>query len=167
MKVSQLMSSYQPDSSFTGFALCDDWVLAIDTSGGDGAVGDYETAQAGITGVEAVLTPITVEKQYIRSGLSTLKTGTRRSFLVTGDRCIGDAFQDFALSHAVKYGEGQQAIVRYVYFCLLDGKGERGQVSILTENDGSGNAGDSAAIRLRLMQVGEMPQEFTFSGAVA
>ena len=37
-----------------------------------------------------ILKPVTQDKQYIRSGQNTMKTGTQRSFAVTGDRYVGD-----------------------------------------------------------------------------
>ena len=55
---------------------------------------------------------------------------------------VGDEFQDFALSHAIMYGTGQTVIRAYVYFCLLNGKGEKGAASIIVNSDGSGSAGE-------------------------
>ena len=42
------------------------------------------------------------------------------------------------LSHAIKYGTGQAVIKPYVYFNMLTGKGERGNISIAVEDDLSG-----------------------------
>ena len=42
----------------------------------------------GIAGLDAQLNPVTQDKQYIRAGQSTTKTGTQRSFTVSGDRYV-------------------------------------------------------------------------------
>ena len=132
MKLSELMASYTPNADFEGFVTNDDFVLAIDCSAdGSATVKDYAVAQLGVTGLDANLNPITQDKTYIRAGQSTMKTGNQRAFKVSGDRYIGDDFQDFALSHAVMYGTGSAVIRKYVYFCLLNGKGETGQASII------------------------------------
>lgn len=164
MKLSELMKQTQTEEGFSGFVTCDDWVLAVSVSGRETAPPDFETVQAGIVGVEAQMNPVTQEKQYIRSGKSTMKTGVQRTFVITGDRCVGDPFQDYALSPEIRCGSGQSVIVSYVYFCLLNGRGERGEASILVDCDGSGTAGEGAAIRLRLQQSGSMPEEFLWAG---
>ena len=124
MKLSELMATHTPSSTFEGFVTNDDFVLAIDCSAdGSATVKDYAVAQLGVTGLDANLNPITQDKTYIRAGQSTMKTGNQRAFKVSGDRYIGDDFQDFALSHAVMYGTGSAVIRKYVYFCLLNGKG--------------------------------------------
>lgn len=164
MKLTELMSGRTPDKTFSGFITADDWVLAVDVSGAENtAVGDYETVQAGIVKVEANLNPITSEKQYIRSGQATLKTGVQRVFDISGDRCIGDPFQDWALSLAMRYGLGQRVIVPYVYFCLLTGEGECGKVSVLIRSDGSTGAGEGSGFLLTLRQAGEAPAAYTWS----
>ena len=94
MKLSELMAGYTPDAEFEGFATNDDWVLAV----GIGEVTsekEYTVVQMGIAGLDPQLNPVTQDKQYIRTGLSTSKTGTQRSFAISGDRYIGDAFQDY------------------------------------------------------------------------
>ena len=146
MKLSELMATHTPSSTFEGFVTNDDFVLAIDCSAdGSATVKDYAVAQLGVTGLDANLNPITQDKTYIRAGQSTMKTGNQRAFKVSGDRYIGDDFQDFALSHAVMYGTGSAVIRKYVYFCLLNGKGETGEASIIVNSDGSGSAGESAS----------------------
>ena len=142
MKLSELMAGYTPDAEFTGYATNDDYVLAIDT-GESESEDDYEVVEMGVAELDAQMNPITQDKTYIRAGQSTQKTGTQRAFKITGDRYIGDAAQDFLLSHEMKYGTGNSVIVPYVYFCILTGKGEKGKVSIIVNSDGSGNAGES------------------------
>lgn len=164
MKLSELMSGRTPSPSFEGFVTSDDFVLAVDCSKeGAAAVGDYAVAQIGVAGLDAKLNPVSQDKQYIRAGQSTTKTGNQRSFSVSGDRYVGDTFQDFALSHAVKYGTGNSVIRDYVYFCVLNGQGEKGRVSIIVNSDGSGKAGESSEIDIELKKSGDAPVSYTYS----
>ena len=119
----------------------------------------------GIAGLDAQLNPVTQDKQYIRAGQSTTKTGTQRSFAVTGDRYVGDDAQDFCLSHAMKYGTGSGVVTNYIYFNILTGKGEKGQCSIIVNSDGSGNAGESSAVDIEFKKIGSNPAEYTYSAA--
>lgn len=168
MKLSELMTGKTPSPDFEGWVTNDDYVLAVDvtTTGTTAAdVDDYAVVEIGVAGFDSALNPVTVEKTYIRAGKSTTKTGTQRSFKVTGDRYFGDDFQDFALSHAIKYGTGNAVIRDYVYFNMLTGEGEKGKVSIIVNNDGSGNAGESASIEIDLIKQGAAPVEYSYSSA--
>lgn len=163
MKLSELMKGRAPDPNFEGFVTNDDMVLAVDISGAeDTAPGDFVVVQMGIDGLDAQNNPVTVDKQYIRAGKSTTKTGNQRSFKVGGDRYVGDPFQDYACSPAIMQGVGQAVIVPYVYFCLLNGKGERGTVSIITNSDASGSAGENAGIDIELKKVGSAPEAWGY-----
>lgn len=163
-KVSDLIAEVgDPLPNFEGWVTNDDFVLAIGITGEETSENDYEVVQTGVQGLDAQLNPVTQDKQYIRAGQSTQKTGTQRSFAVTGDRYIGDGAMDFIMSHKIKYGTGQAVVVPYVYFCLLNGKGEKGTVSIIVNSDGGGNAGESAAISIDFKKIGAMPEEFTYS----
>ena len=113
--------------------------------------------------MDAKLNPVTHDKTYIRAGQSTMKTGNQRSFTVSGDRYVGDEFQDFALSHAIMYGTGQTVIRAYVYFCLLNGKGEKGAASIIVNSDGSGSAGESAEVDIEIRKASAQPTEYTYT----
>lgn len=166
MKLSELMAEHTPDPAFEGFVTNDDMVLAVDVSGkADTAPGDYVVVQMGIDGLDAQNNPVTVDKQYIRAGQSTMKTGNQRSFKVSGDRYVGDPFQDYACSPAIMQGVGQAVIVPYVYFCLLNGKGEKGTVSIITNSDASGAAGENAGIDIELKKVGAAPEAYAYTAA--
>ena len=161
MKISELMAGVTPNASYEGWVTADDWVLAIDTNPSASAatdVKDYEVVQMGIEGLDANLNPVTSEKTYIRAGKSTQKTGTARSFAVSGDRYIGDPAQDF-----MKYAKGNAAVTNYVYFCILNGKGEKGQVSVIVNSEGGGNAGESSSIDINLQKIGAEPEEYTYS----
>lgn len=169
MLLSALMANSTPKPDFTGFVTNDDWVLAVDC--GETAATDWSGAkefavvQLGVTGLDSNLNPVTQDKTYLRAGQSTTKTGNQRSFAITGDRYVGDEFQDFALGHAIKYGTGQSVIRKYVYFNILTGKGEQGEVSIIVNSDGSGEAGNNAEIDIELRKAGAQPTEYTYSAA--
>ena len=167
MKLSELMKNHTPSSDFEGFVTNDDFVLAVDcsASGNAASPADYAVVQIGVSGLDAQLNPVTQDKQYIRAGQSTTKTGTQRSFAVSGDRYVGDDFQDFALSHAVKYGTGNAVVRDYVYFCLLNGQGEQGKCSIIVNSDGAGDAGESSEIDIELKKSGDAPASYTYSAA--
>ena len=167
MKLSALMAGATVNPSFTGFVTNDDWVLAVDcgeTAATDfESVSDFAVVQMGVAGLDSNLNPITQDKVYIRAGQSTAKTGNQRSFSVSGDRYIGDEFQDFALSHAIKYGTGQTVVRKYVYFNIVTGKGESGECVIIVNSDGSGEAGNSSEIDIELKKSGAAPAEYTWS----
>lgn len=168
MKLSELMQGRVPDAAYEGWVTADDWVLAINTTPGaeaETAVKDYEVVQMGIEGLDAQLNPVTSEKTYIRAGKSTQKTGAARSFAVSGDRYMGDPAQDFMLSHKMKYGTGNGVVTDYVYFCILNGIGEKGQVSVIVNSEGGGNAGESSSIDISLQKIGAEPTEYTYAAA--
>lgn len=170
MKLSELMSKITLNPDFEGFVTNDDFVLAVDC--GETPAADFESAedfavvQLGVAGLDSNLNPITQDKTYIRAGQSTAKTGNQRSFSVTGDRYIGDEFQDFALSHDIKYGTGQTVVRKYVYFNIVTGKGESGDCCIIINSDGSGEAGNSAEIDIELKKSGAAPDEFAYTALV-
>lgn len=163
MKISDLLINYSPTANYEGFITNDDWVLAVDlTSGTNTDIDDYTVAQMGVAGLDAQLNPITVDQQYIRAGQSTTKTGTQRTFAITGDRYVGDDFQDYCFSHIIKYGVGQSVMVPYVYFNVKNGFGEKGRVSIIVNSDGSGNAGENSGISIDLKKAGSLPTYYTY-----
>ena len=163
MKLSELMTKHKPSTSYEGWVTNDDFVLAVDITGTDAEVSDYVVAEIGVSGLDSNLNPITQDKTYIRAGQSTMKTGNQRSFSLSGDRYAGDEFQDYIMSHNIKYGTGSGVVVPYVYFCLLNGKGEKGKVSIIVNSDGSGEAGNSAEIDVELKKSGSQPEEYTYN----
>lgn len=170
MKVNELMTGYKPNPSYEGWVTNDDYVFAIDIdphASKKTADGDYEVVEMGIAGLDAQLNPVTQDKQYIRSGQTTMKTGTQRSFAVTGDRYVGDPAQDYCLSHGQKYGTGNSVVTNYLYFNILNGKGEKGQCSVIVNSDGSGNAGESSAVDIEFKKIGATPSEYIYSGITA
>lgn len=166
MKLSELMAGHTPNPNYEGWVTNDDYVFAIDSKpNADSATTekDFVVVEMGIAGLDAQLNPVTQDKQYIRSGQNTMKTGTQRSFAVTGDRYVGDEAQDYCLSHGMKYGTGNGVVTNYVYFNILTGKGEKGQCSIIVNSDGSGNAGESSAVDIEFKKIGNNPTEYTYS----
>lgn len=162
MKLSELMTGRTPDPAFEGFSTADDMVLAVDFSGSATNPNEFIVAQEGITEQSGALSAQTQDSQYLRTGQATIKTGTSRSFSLSGDRYNGDAFQDAILSHPVKYGTGQAVIKPYVYFNMLTGKGEKGNISIAVEDDLSGAAGENASFSATLSSTSK-PAEYTYT----
>lgn len=166
MTLKELMQEFTPDPSFEGWVTNDDFVLAINLDPGTTTdVKEFGVAQMGVEGLDAQLNPITADKTYVRAGRSTQRTGTQRSFKMSGDRYIGDAVQDYLFSHAIKYGTGNAVITDYVYFNVLNGKGEKGKVTIIVNSDGSGNAGETSTIDVEFKKVGSTPEEFIYSAS--
>ncbi len=167
MILSNLMAGVTVNPDFTGFVTNDDWVLAVDcgeTAAADfTSVGEFAVVQMGVAGLDSNMNPVTVDKTYIRAGQSTAKTGNQRSFSITGDRYVGDEFQDFALSHKIKYGTGQAVVRKYVYFNIITGAGESGDAVIIVNSDGSGEAGNSSEIDIELRKSGAMPEEYSWT----
>ncbi len=166
MKLRELMAGHKPDPDYEGWVTNDDYVLAIDLKPGEKPETDtneYAVVEIGISGLDSQMNPVTQDKQYIRSGQNTMKTGTQRSFKIGGDRYVGDEAQDYCLSHKMKYGTGNGVVTNYVYFNILNGKGEKGQVSIIVNSDGSGNAGESSAVDIEFKKIGSNPVEYTYS----
>jgi len=167
MKLKELMKDRKPDPAYEGWVTNDDYVLAIDLKPGEKPetdISEYAVVEMGISGLDSQMNPVTQDKQYIRSGQNTMKTGTQRSFTLSGDRYVGDEAQDYCLSHKMKYGTGNGVVTNYVYFNILNGKGEKGQVSIIVNSDGSGNAGESSAVDIEFKKIGSNPTEYTYSG---
>lgn len=166
MTVKQLMSGINPSAEFKGFATNDDWVLACGITGEETNENDYTVVQMGIAGLDPQMNPTTQDKQYIRTGVSTSKTGTQRTFSISGDRYIGDEFQDYCFGLDIAHGVGQAVVVPYVYFSMLTGKGEKGTASIIVNSDGGGNAGENSSISIDLRSVGTKPTAYTYSAGV-
>ena len=162
MKLSELMQGRTPDAAFEGFSTADDMVLAIDFTGEATDPNLYTVAQEGITEQSGALSAQTQDSQYLRTGQVTIKTGTSRSFTLSGDRYNGDEFQDAILGHAIKFGTGQTVIKPYVYFNMLTGKGEKGKISIAVEDDLSGAAGENASFSATLTSTIK-PTEYTYA----
>jgi len=157
------MKGKTPNPDFEGFSTADDMVLAVDFEAVENTAPEaFIVAQNGITDQSGSLSAQTKESQYLRTGQVSTKTGTSRAFKVSGDRYLKDPFQDALLAHKLKYGTGQAVIKPYVYFNLLTGKGEKGKVSIVVEDDLSGGAGDNASFSATLTSTVK-PDEYTYA----
>lgn len=161
MTLAELMANKTPSASYEGITNADDMVLAVNLAGSS-KISGYIVAQEGISEATGSLEAETQEKQYLRSGKSTTKTGTSRTFNVTGDRIVGDDFQDAILDYSVKFGTGSAVVKDYIYFNILTGKGEKGIVSIAVTEDLSGAAGENATFTATLSSRGT-PVEYTYS----
>ena len=54
-------------------------------------------------------------------------------------------------------------MVPYVYFCILNGKGEKGKATIIVNSDGGGAVGETSAVDIDLKKFGSSPEEFTYT----
>ena len=162
MKLSELMQGKNVDPKFRGQTTADDMVLAVNLAGAaPGSYGDYVVAQVQINEHSGSLEAQTVETQYIRAGEVTTKTGTTRMITVSGDRYVGDEFQDLLLSHGMKYGTGSAVQKEYVYFSILNGVGESGVAAIVVEDDAAGAAGEALTFNATLTST-KTPDEYAF-----
>lgn len=164
MKLSEYMAEVK--ASATGERTGRQMVLAVDCSedGKAASVGEYVVIAQHIENHGASLSPNTVDKSYIGEGETTLKTGTKRSFAITGQLLRGDEFHDFINSHAIKYGVGSAVKRGYAYLDPGAKKGEKGTVTIAVNKDGSGAAGDPGDIDVTL-SVDGTPDEYTYPEA--
>lgn len=92
------------------------------------------------------------------------ESATQRTLSVNGNRCVGDAFQDFLLSHKIKYGTGSDVVVPYIYFSLRTGKGEKGTCTLIVTSDVGGSAGSPATFACDVKGIG-IPDEFDYNPA--
>ena len=157
-----LMDAAKPKKDYTGYVLSDDMVLAIDVSGNNAETDftkinpdEFAVIEMGAKTVDATLDAEEKDKNYIRSGKNTSKTGTQRTFAPKLDRYIGDAAQDYIDS--LKYGTGQSVVVNYAYLNRLSGMGEVGSVSVAVTSDGGGESGDNAAFECSLKGISGKP----------
>lgn len=139
----------EPKADYTGVERADDFIFAIQTSTEQNKVGDWIVCAERVKEHSGALNATTEDNSYIRAGTVTEKGEVQRTFALNGNRCVGDAAQDFLLSHKVKFGSGQSVIFPYVYFSVKTGKGEKGQASFIVTSDTSGAAGAAARLCLR------------------
>lgn len=163
MKLSVFMAALGASVAATGERTGRQMVLAVDCSAGTPAtaVGNYAVVGPHIENHGASLSAKTTDKSYVGEGDMTLKTGTQRTFGVTGQLLRGDEFHDFINQHAIKYGVGSAVQRSYVYFDPGTGEGEKGIVTIVVNKDGAGAAGDPGDIDVTLSAQGT-PEEFTY-----
>ncbi len=162
MTVSELMANITTNPNLEGIATADDMVFAMNIGSATTAdVGSWVVAQAGITEISGSMSAQTAESQYLRTGVVSTKTGNSKSFVLQGERYRADPFQEALLTHELKWGTGALVVKEYVYFDMLTGKGEKGQVSVNIESDFSSAAGANAGLSAALHVQG-VPQQFTY-----
>ena len=103
----------------------------------------------------------TTDNTYIRTGPVTTKGSVQRTLSIHGNRCVGDAFQDFLLSHKIVFGSGSDVVVPYIYFSARTGKGEVGECVLIVTSDVGGSAGAAATFACDAKGI-ETPEEFDY-----
>lgn len=166
MTVSEAISKsgITPSASYTGTEAANDFLLAFQTESTQTKESQWIVCADHVKEHSGSLNATTEDTQYIRTGNVTEKTGTQRTLAVNGDRCVGDAFQDFVLSHKIKYGTGSDVIVPYIYFSLRTGKGEKGEAAVIVTSDVGGAAGSKATFACDVKATG-IPDEFDYTTA--
>ena len=155
-------SGLTPSTSYTGIETANDFLLAFQTDKSKQAkVSDWIVCADHVKEHSGSLNASTTDEAFIRTGTVTTKTGTQRTLAVNGNRCVGDAFQDFVLSHKIKYGTGKDVIVPYVYFSVRTGKGETGNASLVVTSDVGGSANAPATFAVDVKAVGT-PKAFDY-----
>lgn len=162
MKVSELMANRDVVAEYSGGVTNDDFVLAIQTESTQAKESDYIVVQGGVTSHAASINSSTSESQYIRTGKSTTRTDAQRQFTLTGDRQCADDAQEFLLSNKMKFATGKAATVKYVYFNIFTGKGEKGTVTVDVTEDQGGEAGNNATFSINLMGTAK-PTDYVYS----
>ena len=151
----------EPKANYTGVERADDFIFAIQTCAEQTKVGDWIVCAERVKEHSGALNATTEDNSYIRAGTVTEKGEVQRTFALNGNRCVGDAAQDFLLSHKVKFGSGQSVIFPYVYFSVKTGKGERGQAAFIVTSDASGAAGAAAGFACDVKGIGT-PSEYDY-----
>ena len=148
----------------TGEYVGRDMVLGLDCTEDGTAASPAEYTYVGrhIEDYGATLNASSEDKSYVYEGDSTLKTSTQRTFSITGQRYISDAFQDFVTSYKIKFGTGSTVQRGYCYFHSGTKTGEQGTMTILVNNDGNGAASSPADIDVELKSSGPV-SEYTYS----
>lgn len=155
-------SGITPSADYAGIENTDDFVLAIQTESTQTKKSSWIVCADHVREHSGALNAQTSDNTYIRTGPVTTKGTTQRTLTVNGDRCVGDAFQDFVLSHKMKYGTGQSVVVPYLYFSLRTGKGEVGKAAIIVTSDVGGSAGAIATFAADVKGIGT-PAEFDYT----
>ena len=155
------LSGLTPSADYTGVETTDDFLLAVQTEASQTDF-NVQLAAAQSAGADLLFLPI----YYIRTGPVTTKGSVQRTLSIQGDRYVGDAFQDFLLSHKIAFGSGQSVVVPYVYFSLRTGKGEKGEGALILTSDVGGSAGANATFAADFKGIGT-PAEFDYNTAVA
>lgn len=163
MTVTELMTAagVTPKADYAGEVKTNFMILGVAVDDTETDPKEYVVAAAHITNLGAEVDASTEDSNYLYEGKFTARIDARRTFSLEGKRIVGDAFQDWACSHAVKFGTGNAVIRDYVYFNALTGEGEKGRLTINTTKDGSGEANNSADFACDAYSSGA-PDEYTY-----
>ena len=151
----------EPSADYVGVERADDFIFAMQTDNATQTkVSDWTVFAERVKEHSGALNASTEDAQYIRATV-TEKGETQRTFTVNGNRYVGDAAQDFLLSHKVKFGSGTDVVFPYIYFSAKTGKGEKGAAAFIVTADASGSASNSAGFACDVKGVG-VPAEFNY-----
>lgn len=156
------LSGITPSADYTGIETTDDFLLAVQTESGQSKVDDWVVCADHVREHSGALNASTPDNTYIRTGPVTTKGSVQRTLSIQGDRCMGDTFQNFLLSHKIAFGSGQSVVVPYVYFSLRTGKGEKGEGVLILTSDVGGSAGANATFAADFKGIGT-PEEFDYT----
>lgn len=164
MTVTELMTAagVTPNPGYAGEVKTNFMILGVAVEGSETDPTKYTVAAAHVTNLGAEIDASTEDSNYLYEGKFTARIDARRTFSLEGKRIVGDAFQDWACSHAVKFGTGNAVVRDYVYFNALTGDGEKGKLTINTTKDGSGEANNSADFACDAYSSGA-PDEYTYA----
>lgn len=170
MKIGAFMATVTPDPAYIGHSTADDWVLGIGYQYTPGATNneDYDTymlVAAGIREHSGVINTTSSENTYIRTSVKTTKTGAARQLTINGDRVFGDEAQDAALASTELWGTGSTITHPYVYFNRLTGKGEKGWLDLIVNEDVTGEASTNQQFSIVGTST-ETPEDFTYKAYV-
>ena len=155
-------SGITPSASYTGIETADDFVFAIQTKSTKSKETDWVVCADHVKEHSGALNSSTTSDTFIRTGPTDTKSAVQRTLSVNGNRCVGDAFQDFLLSRKIVFGT--DVIVPYIYFSLRTGKGEKGSCSLIVTSDVGGAAGSPATFACDVKSIGA-PDEFAYTAA--
>ena len=160
------LSGLTPSADYTGVETTDDFLLAVQTEASQTDVKSWVVCADHVKEHSGALNSSTTSDTFIRTGPTDTKSATQRTLSVNGNRCVGDAFQDFLLSRKIVFGTGSDVIVPYIYFSLRTGKGEKGSCSLIVTSDVGGAAGSPATFACDVKGIG-IPAEFNYITAAA
>ena len=164
MTVKELITAvgFTPGTKKAGEVKTNHYILGIQTENTQTKETDYTVAGPHVEALGSGIEAETEDASYMYEGKSTSRTSAQRTFSISGKRLAGDAFQDWACSHKIKYGTGSDVVVPYVYFDAITGEGEKGKLTINVTSDGDGDANTLAAFTVEASSVG-IPEEYTYS----
>lgn len=149
----------------TGTYTGNQMIFAVDASADKtGEVGTYVVCAPHIIDLGAAIDASTESNDFLYEGKSEVRTGARRTFSISGQRMVGDAFQDLICAHDFAYGAGDAVRLPYVLINAGTGKGEKGICTISVTNDGQGAAGSTATIAASVYADGNC-EEYAYQAA--